>query len=226
MKIKDLQALFVQQLKDLYSAEKQLTKALPRMAKAASHDDLRQAFQSHFEETRQQQQRLEEVFGQLDVSPRGTRCAAMAGLIEEAEEALEDVSEPEVRDAALICAAQRVEHYEIAGYGCVRSLAEQLGMSDLAGQLQQTLEEEKKSNEKLNKMALGHINKEAAQSGSGNRESGSERSEGRRGNGHAHGESEGRQHRSTQRSSEERMGEKERDLERERAMGQAAEQVD
>jgi ferritin-like metal-binding protein YciE len=161
MRLKDLHSLFLHELRDLYSAEKQLTKALPKMAKAASNEQLQESFHRHQEETQTQVTRLEQIFEQLDATTRGTKCAAMEGLIEEAKELLEEESDPRVLDAALICAAQRVEHYEIAGYGCVRSLAQQLGMDDLARQLQQTLDEEKKTNEKLNQLALSEVNEEA-----------------------------------------------------------------
>lgn len=161
MKLKDLHALFVHELKDLYSAEKQLTKALTKMAEAATDEGLRRAFEEHLEETETHIQRLDGVFETLQVSPRGQKCAAMEGLVEEGDKLLEEDAEPHVLDAALICAAQRVEHYEIAGYGCVRALAEQLGMTDLAAELQETLDEEKETNEKLNQLALGHINEEA-----------------------------------------------------------------
>jgi ferritin-like metal-binding protein YciE len=167
MKLQDLNSLFIQQLKDIYGAEKKLVKALPKMAKAASHESLREAFQHHEEETQQQVHRLEEVFRELEISPRASRCRAMEGLIEEAEEVLKEKADPEVLDAALICAAQRVEHYEIAAYGCARSLAEQLGRSDLAEELQATLKEEKASNEKLNQLALHGINEEAMKSEQG-----------------------------------------------------------
>lgn len=168
MKLKDLHSLFVHELKDLYSAEKQLTKALPKMAKAATNEDLRHAFELHMKETETQIKRLDEVFEELQVSPRGEKCAAMEGLLEEGKKLLEEEAEPHVLDAALICAAQRVEHYEIAGYGCVRALAEQLGMTDLAAELQDTLDEEKETNDKLTELALSHINAEAmAASGDG-----------------------------------------------------------
>ncbi len=161
MKLKDLKSLFIHELKDLHSAEKQLVKALPKMAKAATHEELRLAFEHHLEETETQLERLEEVFGQLEVSARGPKCEGMAGLIEEAKQLLEEEADPRVLDAALICAAQRVEHYEIAGYGCVRSLAQQLGMDDLAEHLQEILDQEKQANEKLNEIALGKVNEEA-----------------------------------------------------------------
>jgi ferritin-like metal-binding protein YciE len=166
MKLKDLNSLFLHELKDLYSAEKQLIKALPKMAKGAANEELRQAFEHHLKETESQLERLDNIFDELDVAPRGQKCAAMEGLIEEAKELLEGDSDPRVLDAALICAAQRVEHYEIAAYGSVRSLAQQLGMTDLAAELQETLNEEKKANEKLNELALGEVN-EMAMSASG-----------------------------------------------------------
>lgn len=171
MKLKDLNALFLHELRDLYSAEKQLTKALPKMAKAATNEELQRGFEGHLEETEKQIKRLEEVFRELDASPRGPKCAAMEGLIEESKELLENEADPRVLDAALIGAAQRVEHYEIAGYGCVRSLAQQLGMTRLAEELQHTLDEEKKTNEKLNEIALGEVNEEAmAAAGDGSEE--------------------------------------------------------
>lgn len=170
MKLKDLHSLFVHELKDLYSAEKQLLKALPKMAKAATNEELRRAFEEHRDETETQIKRLEDVFGELEISPRGLKCAAMEGLIEEAKELLEEDADPQVLDAALICAAQRVEHYEIAGYGCVRSLAEQLGMNELAAEMQDTLDEEKKTNERLNDLALGQINEEAMTASGGSSE--------------------------------------------------------
>jgi ferritin-like metal-binding protein YciE len=161
MKLKDLQSLFLYELKDLYSAEKQLTKALPKMARAASNEGLRQTFEHHLKETETQIKRLDDIFKELDASPRGAKCAAMEGLIEEGKELIEQEAEPQVRDAGLICAAQCVEHYEIAGYGCVHSLAQQLQMNRLAAELQETLDEEKKANEKLNELALSGINEEA-----------------------------------------------------------------
>lgn len=167
MAVKDLQSLFVHELKDLYSAEKQLTKALPKMAKAAKHGDLKTAFQDHLKETEAQLTRLEKIFEELQTTSRGAKCEAMEGLIEEGKKLLEEDIEPNVLDAALICAAQRVEHYEIAGYGSVRALAEQLGLNDLAQELQTTLDEEKQTNEKLNQLAMGHINEEAMSAGDG-----------------------------------------------------------
>ena len=161
--IKTLQDLFINELRDIYHAEKQLVRALPKMAKAASSDKLKEAFTAHLEETKGQVERLEQVFEMLDTRTRGKPCEAMQGLVEEAKEVMEEVKEPEILDAALIVAAQKVEHYEIAGYGSLRALAEALGHKDAAKLLDQTLAEEKKTDELLNKLALGDINKQAMQ---------------------------------------------------------------
>jgi len=128
-KMTTLEDLFHHELKDLYSAEKQLTRALPKMAKAATNEDLRTAFETHLEETEGHVERLEKIMSNLGISTRGPKCAAMEGLIEEGKEVLEEEMEDDVRDAALIAAAQRVEHYEMAGYGCARTFAEQLGQN-------------------------------------------------------------------------------------------------
>ena len=127
MAVKSVHDLLVDELRDLYHAEKQLVKALPKMAKAARSDKLRQAFEHHLEETKGQVERLETVFDKLEMPARAKRCEAMAGLIEEAQEMIEEVKTPEVLDAALVAAAQKVEHYEIASYGSARALAEALG---------------------------------------------------------------------------------------------------
>ena len=127
MKLSSLHELYVDELKDLYSAENQLVKALPKMAKAASSPGLAKAFTSHLKETEGHVARLEEIFAGLGISPKGKKCKAMEGLIEEGKELLSEDAEPEVMDAGLIAAAQRVEHYEMAGYGCVRTYAELLG---------------------------------------------------------------------------------------------------
>jgi ferritin-like metal-binding protein YciE len=153
MKMKTLNDLFLHELKDLYSAEKQLTKALPKMAKAASNDSLKEAFQNHLEETQGHVERLEKIFEQLDASPRGTKCKAMEGLIEEGQELMDEDMEGDVMDAALICAAQRVEHYEIAGYGGARTFAERLGNDAAAKLLQQTLDEEAAADKKLTEIS-------------------------------------------------------------------------
>jgi ferritin-like metal-binding protein YciE len=167
MEMNSLQDLFVEDLKDLYSAENQLLKALPKMAKAATSPDLKAAFQTHTKETEGHVKRLEQIFEELDESPKGKKCKAMEGLIEEGKELMEEDAEPEVLDAGLIGAAQKVEHYEIAGYGTVRTYAEMLGNDDAARLLQQTLDEEGMTDKKLNKLAMQCINLEAARGGDG-----------------------------------------------------------
>jgi len=153
MKMESLQELFISELKDLYSAEKQLLKALPRMAKACESDELRQGFEDHLAETEGQVERLEQIFDELGVSPRGKKCVGMEGLIEEGKELMEEDAEPEVLDAGLISAAQKVEHYEIAGYGTARTYAELLGYDNAAKLLQETLDEEGATDKKLTAMA-------------------------------------------------------------------------
>jgi ferritin-like metal-binding protein YciE len=153
-KLKSIEALLVQEIKDLYSAETQLVKALPKMAKAATDPDLRAGFETHLEETKIHVQRLEEVAKFLDVSPKGKSCKAMKGLIEEGSEVIEEDGEPAVKDLALIVAAQKVEHYEIAGYGSARTLAEVLGYEDATELLQATLDEEGDTDKKLTKLSL------------------------------------------------------------------------
>jgi ferritin-like metal-binding protein YciE len=148
-----LKELYIDELKDLYSAENQLVKALPKMAKAASSDELREGFEKHLEQTRGHVQRLEKIFQALGASPKGKTCKGMQGLIEEGSEATEEDYEGSVMDAALIGAAQRVEHYEIAGYGAVRSMAETLGIDDQVSLLEETLEEEKQTDQKLTELA-------------------------------------------------------------------------
>ena len=148
-----LKELYIDELKDLYSAESQLVKALPKIAKAASSDELRQGFEEHLEQTKGHVQRLEKIFQALGESPKGKKCKGMEGLIEEGSEGIEEDYEGSVLDAALIGAAQRVEHYEIAGYGTVRSMAETLGESNHVSLLEETLEEEKETDEKLSELA-------------------------------------------------------------------------
>lgn len=166
MALTSLDTLFLHELQDLYSAETQLVNALPQMAQAAAHDDLQAAFNEHLEETRGQVERLEQIFDQIGENPEGEHCEAMEGLIEEGEEMIQKEGEDHVKDAALIAAAQRVEHYEIAGYGAARTYAKELGHSDAASLLEETLSEEKAADKKLNKLATGGylssgINKEA-----------------------------------------------------------------
>ena len=150
-----LKELYIDELRDLYNAENQLVKALPKMAKAASSDELRQGFEEHLEHTKGHIQRLEKIFQALGESPKGKKCKGMEGLIEEGSEAMEEDYEGNVKDAALIGAAQRVEHYEIAGYGTVRSIAETLGEPNHISLLEKTLEEEKETDKKLTELAQG-----------------------------------------------------------------------
>jgi len=163
MKLDSLQDVYVAELKDLYSAENQLLKALPQMAKAASTDELREAFEEHLEETKVHVQRLEDLFEKLGASPKGKKCKAMEGLIAEGKELLEEEdADPAALDAALICAAQKVEHYEMASYGCVRTFARLLGDEDAANLLQETLDEEGAADKRLTEIAEGLVNEDAA----------------------------------------------------------------
>ena len=161
MKLDTLKTLYVNELRDLYNAENQLVKALPKMAKAASSEELKEAFEKHLEQTKTHVERLEEVFEDLDEKPTGKTCRAMKGLIEEGSEILEEDGEESVLDAGIIVAAQKVEHYEIASYGSVRTFAELLGKDKSAQLLQTTLDEESEANEKLNELAEGIVNPEA-----------------------------------------------------------------
>ena len=148
-----LKELYIDELKDLYSAENQLIKALPKMAKAASAEDLREGFQEHLEQTKGHVQRLEEIFRSLDESPKGKKCVGMEGLVKEGAEVMEEDFEDAVLDEGLIGAAQRVEHYEIAAYGTVCEFAKVLGEAEHASLLEETLQEEKKTDEKLTGLA-------------------------------------------------------------------------
>ena len=161
MAVKNMQDLLIEELRDIYHAEKQLTRALPKMARAASNEQLKQAFTQHLEETQGQIERLEQVFEKLDTRTRGKHCHAMEGLIEEAKEIMEMGLAPELQDVALIAAAQKVEHYEIAGYGTLHALAQSAGLDEVAQLLEQTLNEEKKTDELLNKLAISDVNKKA-----------------------------------------------------------------
>ena len=164
MAVTSFEDLFVNELRDIYSAEKQLTRALPRMAKAAKHPELREALESHLEETRGQVERLDQVFEQLDLPKRAKKCEAMEGLIEEARATMEELDDGALLDVGMIISAQKVEHYEIAGYGSLVALARQLGHADAAGLLAATLDEEKAADQKLNKIAAS-VNAEAASAG-------------------------------------------------------------
>jgi len=159
-KASTLDELFLEEIRDLYDAEKQLVKALPRLAKAATSEDLRAAFEEHLEQTQGQVERLEQVFESLGEKARGKKCAAMAGLIQEGNDIAKETEESPVRDAGLIAAAQKVEHYEISGYGSARTHAGILGNEEAVRLLQETLNEEKETDEKLNQLAQ-NINIEA-----------------------------------------------------------------
>ena len=161
MELDTLKDLYVEELKDLYSAEKQLVKALPKMAKAANDKQLQQAFRTHLQETAQHVKRLEQICEELGVSPRGKKCVGMEGLIEEGSELIKENPDPDVLDAGLINKAQHVEHYEMAGYGTVRTYARQLGFDSQADLLQQTLDEEGKTDHLLTDLAESGINVEA-----------------------------------------------------------------
>jgi ferritin-like metal-binding protein YciE len=163
-KITNLRDVFVEQLKDLYNAEQQLVKALPKMAKAATSPDLAQGFEEHLEQTKGHVNRLEEIFKKLEEKPTGKKCKAMEGLIKEGSETIEEDASDAAKDAMLIAAAQRVEHYEIAGYGSVKTYADLLGESEASELLAETLQEEKDTDEKLTE-AAGTINAEADEEG-------------------------------------------------------------
>ena len=153
MSVDSIEKLFVEELKDLYSAETQITKALPKLVKAATSAELRGAFEHHLKETEGHVKRLEQVFEILGESPKGKTCDGMKGVLSEGEETVDETQEGDVRDVGLISAAQRVEHYEMAGYGSVRSYAERLGQQRIAQLLQATLEEEKAADKKLTEIA-------------------------------------------------------------------------
>jgi ferritin-like metal-binding protein YciE len=156
-----MEDLLVHELKDLYNAENQILKALPKMAKVASSSDLQKAFENHLEETKNQVKRLEQIFQELGIPVRGKKCKAMEGLLEEGKEVVDEDAEPHVKDAALIAAAQRVEHYEIAGYGTARAFAKLLGDESIAELLTETLDEEKGADTKLTHLAETAINLQA-----------------------------------------------------------------
>jgi ferritin-like metal-binding protein YciE len=158
---KTLDDLFLHNLKDIYNAEKQLIKALPKMAKGATSENLRMAIQEHLQETVGQVERLEQAFQILNVGARGIKCAAMEGLVEEGAEVLEDNMEDHVRDAAIIAAANKVEHYEIASYGTLVAFARLLGHTEVEQLLQATLDEEKAADQTLTELAESEINVEA-----------------------------------------------------------------
>ncbi len=160
--LKSLEDLFVNLLKDMYYAEKQILKALPKMAKKADSEELRQAFEHHLKETEGQVERLEQVFALCDLKPSGKTCPAIKGIIEEGEEDMKDAKDPDVLDAGMIADAQAVEHYEIARYGTMIAWARQLGMNDAASLLEQTLEQEYNADKLLTELAEGRLNRQAA----------------------------------------------------------------
>ena len=162
MEMQSLQDLFEDELKDTYNAEAQILKALPRMAKKASDPMLKEAFEMHEEETREHVQRLEQVFKLMGMKAKGKTCKAMQGIVEEGKEMMGEDMEPEVMDAALIASAQRVEHYEIAAYGTLRTFAQHMGQKEVAQLLQQTLDNEGQTDKKLTKLATRKINIQAS----------------------------------------------------------------
>ena len=176
MELESLKDLYIDELKDLYSAEKQIVKALPKMAKAASNPQLIKAFNTHLKQTERQVQRLERIFKELDESPRGKKCVGMEGLIEEGNELIKEKPEAEVLDAGLLSKAQHVEHYEMAGYGTVRTYAQQLGFERQAQLLQETLDEEMETDKLLSNLAESSINLEAEAAGEEEEESAGTRS--------------------------------------------------
>jgi ferritin-like metal-binding protein YciE len=162
MAVKSFEELFVHELSDIYSAEKQLTRALPKLARASSEPQLKQAFESHLEETNGQVERIDKIVEKLDLRLKRIKCAAMEGLVEEGKEIIDSVEEGTLRDAALIAGAQKVEHYEIAAYGTLAALAKELGYDEVLPLILDTLKEEKSADEKLTKLAEQRVNKNAA----------------------------------------------------------------
>lgn len=161
MKITTLHEAFIHELSDVYSAEKQMTKALPKLAKAATNTQLKEGFLNHLEETKGQIERIDAVVEKLEIKLKRITCKAMQGLVEEGEEVVKEIEAGPVRDVMLIAGAQKVEHYEIASYGFLVEMAKQLGFKDAVRLLGETLEEEKATDEKLNKLAISQVNEEA-----------------------------------------------------------------
>ncbi len=161
MKLNTLHDLYLNELKDLLNCEQQILKALPKMAEAASSPDLRRAFEKHLDQTKTQTQRLEQIFQKLGEPAKGQKCKGIEGIIDEGEDLMDKDAPPAVSDAALIASAQRVEHYEIAGYGTARSFARRLGFEDHARLLQETLSEEGETDKQLTSLADSYINEEA-----------------------------------------------------------------
>lgn len=162
MAVKNLHDLFVHTLQDIYYAENQIVKALPKMAEAADSAALRKAFEGHLKETKEQVKRLDQVFKSIDEKAKATKCPAIEGILKEAEELMSEIKDKDTRDAAMIAAAQAVEHYEITRYGTLVSWSETLGLEDATALLEQTLEEEKAADEKLTGLAEDRLNQEAA----------------------------------------------------------------
>src|SRR5687768_204383 len=162
MELETLRDLYIHELKDLYSAEKQLVKALPKVAKAATNPDLKAGIEAHLEETIEHVNRLETLLSEMGETPRGPKCKGMEGLLEEAAHLIEEEPDEEVLDAGIIAGAQKVEHYEIASYGCARTYAELLGEEEAVTVLQTTLDEERATDEKLTELAMSSINLAAA----------------------------------------------------------------
>lgn len=162
MSIKSFEELFVHELSDIYSAEKQLIRALPKLARASSEPQLKQAFESHLEETNGQVERIDRIVEQLDIRLKRVKCVAMEGLVEEGKEIIDSIEQGTLRDAALIAGAQKVEHYEIAAYGSLAALAKELGYDQALPLILDTLKEEKIADEKLTKLAEQRVNKHAA----------------------------------------------------------------
>jgi ferritin-like metal-binding protein YciE len=182
MKMQTLKDLYIDELKDVFDAENQIAKALPKMAKAASNEELRAAIEQHLDQTQTQIERLEQIFEELGEKAKGEKCEATKGLLEEAKKMMEEAEDEDVRDAAIIGSAQKVEHYEIAAYGTLRTYAELLGFDEQAELLQETLDEEKETDENLTELAVTCINMEAndedeeeEEEGSSNRVKGSQK---------------------------------------------------
>jgi ferritin-like metal-binding protein YciE len=163
MKLETLRDLLIEQLQDIYDAEHQITKALPKMVKAAHSRQLKDGFNTHLDETKQHITRLEQVFQMLDQQPKRKHCHGMEGLLKEGDEMIKEDADADVKDAGLITAAQRVEHYEIAGYGTAMAYAKQIGQTQMINLLKQTLDEEKATDEKLSQLAESNINVRASQ---------------------------------------------------------------
>jgi len=161
MKLESLKDLYLEQLRDLYAAETQIVDALPKMAEAAGSADLRKAFNDHLRQTEEHVRRLERIFQSLQENPKGETCEGMKGLLKEGSKMMKMSGDPSVIDAGLIAAAQRVEHYEMAGYGTVRTYAEMLGRNEHVSLLERTLQEEEQTDERLTELAESHINQEA-----------------------------------------------------------------